>query len=75
MANQEFIPDNNVRKIRLTAGISQTRLSLVTGIPISRVSMVERGSKCNQATAAKIAAALNEKPETVFPNFSELRGW
>jgi transcriptional regulator with XRE-family HTH domain len=67
--------ENTAKKLRLSKGFTQTQIAIAAGITPSKLGHIERGLKCNQPTAKKLAAALNEKPETVFPNFSQLRGW
>lgn len=64
---------NLVKKIRTEKGLNQTDLAILAGMQNNKISLIERGSRINQASARKIAAALSVKPEKVFPNFSELR--
>lgn len=65
----------NLKGARIKKGVTQERGARLAGIPVSLWSRIENGTRCNQSTARKIAAALNEKPETVFPNYSKLRSW
>jgi DNA-binding XRE family transcriptional regulator len=67
--------DNTARQLRVCKGLTQTHVAIEAGISPSKLGHIERGLKCNQPTARKIAAALNEKPESIFPDFSNLRSW
>ncbi len=68
---------NILKQIRLKRGLTQEQLAQLVPLKAGgcHISRIERGIPPNRATAERIAAALNEKPETVFPNFSKLRGW
>jgi DNA-binding XRE family transcriptional regulator len=69
------IMSNKIREIRLKLGISQEQLGLKADVSPLHLGRIERGVRCNKTTAAKIAATLSEKPETVFPDFNSLRAW
>lgn len=65
-----------VKSIRSERNIRQVELAALSGISPTKIGHIERGvTRCNQATAAKIAAALGVKPEKAFPNFESLRRW
>lgn len=66
---------NRVREIRQKAGLSQLELSIRCRMHPVQTGRIESGVRCNQNTARKIAEALGEKPEVVFPEFQNLRGW
>jgi DNA-binding XRE family transcriptional regulator len=68
--------DNNLKNIRTKSEITQEKLARIIGdISAQQISRIERGFKASKPTARKIAAALNEKPESIFPDFSNLRSW
>ncbi|MDT9267281.1 MAG: helix-turn-helix transcriptional regulator [Limnospira sp. PMC 737.11] len=66
---------NTIVELRKAQELTQYQLAVKAGIHPSGLARIENGGKCNQATAARIATALGEKPEVVFPTFKELRGW
>jgi transcriptional regulator with XRE-family HTH domain len=60
---------NNVKKIRQEKKLTQLALSIRTEIQQSDISQIENHKKvCFPKWEDKIAAALGEKKEVVFPN-------
>ena len=66
---------SKLKEARTSQGLTQENVSRKADIPVSLLSRIENGARCNQPTARKIADALNENPESVFPNFSSLRSY
>jgi DNA-binding XRE family transcriptional regulator len=65
-----------LKEYRQKANLTQEALAVKAAIGPAHYARIERcGGTCNKATAAKIASALNEKLEAVFPNFSKMREW
>ena len=58
----------NLKEARFFRGLNQWDISVKTGIPQSRISLIERGYvDPKEGEKRKIAKALNHKVETVFP--------
>lgn len=57
---------SKIKLQRIIRGLSQSRLTIVTGIPQWRISLIERGVVPTCEEAARIAAALGCRPEDVF---------
>ena len=47
-----------LRKIRLSRGLTVPALSRVSGVPVRTIEEIERRGACSVATAKKLAAAL-----------------
>lgn len=62
-----------VRERRKQRGLSLLELALRSGVAPSTLSLVERGKRCTQETASRIAAVLNTEPRTLWPDFDTLR--
>jgi len=67
--------NNHVKKLRVERGLSQIKLAIESGQTSGKISQIERGMRCNQKTARKIATALGVEPTEVFLHFDQLRRW
>jgi transcriptional regulator with XRE-family HTH domain len=64
---------NRIRQLTPRRG-DLSRLAVRSGVNVSMLSGYARGTRTPaQDTATRIAAALGEPPETVFPTFATLR--
>ncbi len=67
MAQEEIIFPNNIRKIRLAAGMKMTELARRTGLSLSAVSKIEKGvRRLNQKQLLNICNILGCKLSDVF---------
>ena len=66
---------NNLRQIRQGLDMRQVTLAMMAGIEPSLVCLIEKGKRCSQPTADKIAEALGEDVAAVFPSYDTLRDW
>lgn len=64
---------NLVKSTRLERGLTMTALAIAAGIPMASLSRIERGARCSQSTAIKLAEALGVPVREVFPDFGMLR--
>jgi DNA-binding XRE family transcriptional regulator len=62
-----------LREKRVAAGLSQSALAVIAGVRSSSLCRIERGERCNQQTAMRLAAALQQPVREVFPDFDHLR--
>ncbi len=62
-----------LRKARIKAGITQGELATKAGVQSCRLCVWERGERCNQITAQRLAGALGVPVRDIFPDFNELR--
>ena len=62
-----------VRKLRQKTGKSLNAFAIEVGIEPATLSLIERGKRPCRRTADKLAAALNAKPEKLFPGYDTLR--
>ena len=59
---------SKMKELRFFKGLSQWQIRMVTGISQAKLSLIERGYIVPQEEEKKkIAAALNVRPEEVFP--------
>jgi len=65
--------ENRIREFRLARRLSQSALSHKARFNLSRLSQIEAGAQCLKSSARRIARALGEPVETVFPHFAQLR--
>lgn len=63
-----------VRARRKEVGLSLLELALRSGVAPSTLSLVERGKRCTQDTAQRVAAILGVDPHILWPDFESLRG-
>lgn len=66
---------NKVLQFRTALNLTQEEAARRCGIPTITLGTIERGRPTSQPTARVIAAALQQKPEVVFPDFKNLRRW
>ncbi len=67
---------NNIKAIRLQAGIKAADISKRTGIPPNSISRFENGiARPSQHNASLIAQALGRQVREVFPAFDDLRDY
>lgn len=64
---------SSLRQARRERGLSLTALALTSEVPVSSLSRIERGQRCNQNTAACLAETLGLPPLALFPDFERLR--
>jgi transcriptional regulator with XRE-family HTH domain len=62
-----------LRELRQKTGESMSAVALRAGVEPALLSLVERGKRPCRRTAERIAAALNVKPERVWPDFKTFR--
>lgn len=65
---------NKLRQFREKHGMTQLDIAVATGQHPAALSRLERGVRCTQNTALKIAAAFDEDVLEVFPDFDTYRG-
>lgn len=58
---------NNVKKLRMAAGITLAELAERSGVPVSTISDIEHGREPRLMTAILIARALGKEVEQVWP--------
>ena len=63
---------NNVKSVRLEKGVRQNALAVAAGLSVPLLSNIEKGIRCRQDTARKIAVALEAPVELLFPDFATL---
>jgi len=65
-----------LKELREAAGLSRLRLAIRAGLHPTTYGKIEKGNhRCNRATAERIAEALGVEPESVFPDYENLRRW
>jgi transcriptional regulator with XRE-family HTH domain len=62
---------NRLRKVMLLKSINQVELSKRTGISQSEISRIVNGKEIKLATAKKIARALDEAIEYLWPDLKK----
>ena len=66
---------NNLKRVRRKKGISQLRLSFLTGIGPSEISRIENNRQiCYPGWRKRLSEALGEPESTVFPNDGHREG-
>ena len=64
---------DHVRELRQKRGLTQTDLAQRLGVPQSRISEIESGTRVpNLVTLLRLAAALECKPSTLLAPFDKL---
>ena len=63
----------HLRAKRVARGLSLTALAIEADVPVSTLSRIERGARCNQTTASRLAKALGLPPREVFVGYDSLR--
>ncbi len=64
---------NTIVQHRQRLGITQLSLAVQSGLHPAGLSKIERGVRCTQHTAQRIATALNADVKEVFPDFDTYR--
>jgi transcriptional regulator with XRE-family HTH domain len=64
---------NRLRETRQRVGISQIELAIRCAIHPASLARLEKGVRCTQHTAQRIATALNADVKEVFPDFDTYR--
>lgn len=63
-----------LRQLRQKTGKSLNRFAIEIGIEPCTLSLIERGKRPCKRTADHLAAALNIKPDMLFPGYKTFRG-
>lgn len=66
---------SSLRQARRERGLSLTALALTSEVPVSSLSRIERGQRCNQNTATRLAEARGLAPRELFPDYEHLRSF
>lgn len=64
---------NGLRERRKIAGFSLLGFALITATEPAMLSMIERGKRCTQKTAKRLAKALKTDPRSIWPDFDTMR--
>ena len=64
-----------LRTRRLERGMSLTALAIAAQVQVSSLSRIERGQRCNQITAVRLAVALGVPVRDVFVDYDRLRNF
>lgn len=59
--------ESYVKKYRMAAGLTLTQLAERSGVPVSTIADIERGSEPKVITAILIARALKKSVEQLWP--------
>ena len=66
---------NRLRQIRQLQDMRQVELAMAAGIEPSLVCLIEKGKRCSQPTAEKLAQALGVAVVDIFDDYALLREW
>ncbi len=69
------MPTTTLRRMREKANLSLNSIALEAGIEPGRLSLIERGKRCNRQTADRIGAAMGVDPRRLFDDYHVLRNW
>ncbi len=67
--------NNHLRENRKKIGVTLTEIALRAELTPTQVSIIERGCRCSQPTARRLADAMGEPVERLFPDYEKLRSW